>query len=380
MAQSLRSRILCSLVRTPPYVNSLIDQQGRFHPGCDLLSTLPGDQNLASYLTLPRFSNADLRSVSFDTLPSTPVQRYLAVIHQAAVVADECIVLPNQCFLIEPIWHISLLSEHPAYKQWFYQKGTRKLTGSFFLVPLYWFDNFYHWNAQVLPRLHEVLARLPNDCQFIIPNSARPWQIQSLQHLGVDARSFIRKPARERWIVERLLYAPPCAPSAGHSTRSVSWIREQFTNHLAYASGAVGPTKIYITRGQSRRRLVNEDAFLMQLTKLGFLIVDSVNMAYLDQVKLFANARVICAPHGAGLVNMIWAQPGCHIIEIFNPATIVRRCFWDLSQNLGHTYSCFLGTFPEESISDIKVTNGDSDYSVDPDELIDCIAACLSHV
>lgn len=125
---------------------------------------------------------------------------------------------------------------------------------------------------------------------------------------------------------------------------------------------------------------MNEDVFLMQLEKLGFVIADPADMSYLDQIKLFANARLICAPHGAGLVNMIWAQPGCHIIEIFNPAKIDLGCFWDLSQNLGHTYSCFLGSFPEVSNSDIQVINGDSDYSVDPDELIDCIAACLSHV
>ncbi len=133
---------------------------------------------------------------------------------------------------------------------------------------------------------------------------------------------------------------------------------------------------IYIKRGRARRPVINEYAFLMQLEKFGFVIADPANMAYLDQIKMFGNARLICAPNGAGLVNMIWAQPGCHIVEIFNPATIDRGCFWVLSQNLGHTYSCFLGSFPEESNSEIQITNGDSDYSVDPDELIDCIAAC----
>jgi len=380
MTPSLRSCILCALVRTPPVVNTLIDQQGSFHSSCDLLARLPADQNLANYQKLPHFINSDRRVVLFDAWPSTPMQRYLAVIHEAAVIGDECIVLPDQFFLLEPIWHITLLSQHAAYRHRFYQKSTRKLTGVFFLVPLFWFDNYYHWNAQVLPRLHEVLARLPADCQFIVPDSARPWQIQSLQQLGVDSKRMICKPARERWIVESLLYAPPCAPSAGHSSCSISWIRDQFTKHFRDASAAVGPAKIYITRGRARRRVVNEDAFLMQLEKLGFVIADPANMAYPDQIKLFANARLICAPHGAGLVNMIWAQPGCHIIEIFSPATIDRGCFWDLSQNLEHTYSCFLGSFPEGSNSDIQVTNGDSDYWVDPDELIDCIAACLSHV
>jgi capsular polysaccharide biosynthesis protein len=378
MAASLRSRILCALVRTPPVVNTLIDHQARLHPSCDLLARLPVDENLANYRKLPHIVNSDRRGVSFDSWPSTAMQRNLAVIHQASVIGDECIVLPDQSFLLEPIWHISLLSQHAAYRHRFYQRRTRKLTGTFFLVPLFWFDNYYHWNAQVLPRFHEVLARLPCDCHFIVPVSARSWQIQSLHQLGVDARRILSKPARERWIVDRLLYASPCAPSAGHSSRSISWIREQFTKQFRGAFGAVGPTKIYITRGRARRRVLNEDFFLMHLEKLGFVIADPANMAYLDQIKLFANACLICAPHGAGLVNMIWAQPGCHIIEIFSPATIDRGCFWDLSQNLGHTYSCLLGSFADGSIADTILTDGDSDYLVDPDDLIDCIAACLS--
>lgn len=131
----------------------------------------------------------------------------------------------------------------------------------------------------------------------------------------------------------------------------------------------MGGAKIYITRGESKRRVVNEDAFLNQLEKLGFAIADPARMNYPDQIRLFVNARLICAPHGAGLVNMMWARPGCHIFEIFSPATI-DRCFWDLSQNMGHTYSCFLGSFSEGSITTATDASGETDYNVDSAEMI----------
>jgi hypothetical protein len=94
-------------------------------------------------------------------------------------------------------------------------------------------------------------------------------------------------------------------------------------------------------------------------------------MAWAGRIGMIANGWLIRAPHGAVLVNMIRDHPGSHIFENFSPATIDRGCFWDLSRNLGYTYSCFLGSFAAGSNA-----SGDSDCSVDPEDLIACIAPC----
>jgi hypothetical protein len=350
----------CSLrvfKRTPPYLNSFCASEEDLE-SVKFVTGYALEGNKANYSQVPVAVNNGEYSLAFSAWPSSIRQRYLAAIHNGAVVGNECIVLPDGRYLLEPVWHQSILRSHPAYNYALYTKKIRRLQGSFFLIPLYWFANYYHWNAQVLPRLYRVVNDLPIDCMFIVPDTIRYWQTQSLELLGISPNRLIKKPEREKWILETLYFSPPCAPSASHTAESVSWVRDTLLSRVQLLANHNSPRFIYVTRGRSKRRIINEESLLSELQSLGFHIVDCEKLSYLDQIIAFANCRVLCAPHGAGLVNMLWAKPGCHVLEILNQNLLDRGCFWDLSQNLGHSYSCFLGDATD------AVTSGDADYLV----------------
>jgi capsular polysaccharide biosynthesis protein len=63
--------------------------------------------------------------------------------------------------------------------------------------------------------------------------------------------------------------------------------------------------KIYITRNDAlTRRVVNEQEVIEELTKIGFEIFSLEGLSIVDQAKLFSMAKIVVAPHGAGLTNL----------------------------------------------------------------------------
>lgn len=81
--------------------------------------------------------------------------------------------------------------------------------------------------------------------------------------------------------------------------------------------------RIYISRSDtSQRRLVNEREIETALEERGFKIVSLTGMNLSEQISLFHNATDIVGPHGAGLTNVGFCQPGNRVLELQNPAHI----------------------------------------------------------
>lgn len=79
-----------------------------------------------------------------------------------------------------------------------------------------------------------------------------------------------------------------------------------------------GKLGIYISRQKARyRRVVNEDQVLSLLERFGVQSYCLEDMTVMQQLQLFSQARLIIAPHGAGLVNMVHCSHPFHILEIY---------------------------------------------------------------
>jgi capsular polysaccharide biosynthesis protein len=92
--------------------------------------------------------------------------------------------------------------------------------------------------------------------------------------------------------------------------------------------------------------LVNEDEIINVLDEFGFKWVTLESMSVIQQVALFTQAEVVIAPHGSGLTNILFCQPGTKVIELFAP-NYVYPCYWYLSNLVGLDYYYVLGEAPE---------------------------------
>ena len=54
-----------------------------------------------------------------------------------------------------------------------------------------------------------------------------------------------------------------------------------------------------------------------KLFHLGFSIVPPAEHSLDEQINIFNQAEIIVAPHGAGLTNVVWCNPGTVVYELF---------------------------------------------------------------
>jgi capsular polysaccharide biosynthesis protein len=96
-------------------------------------------------------------------------------------------------------------------------------------------------------------------------------------------------------------------------------------------------TKIYVSRKNSKRALPEEAQLEDLLRSQGFFIAHLESMAWTDQISLFQGADVVVAPHGAGLANLVFTNPGALVIELTN-GYHYNRCFEWICHIAAHSY------------------------------------------
>lgn len=112
--------------------------------------------------------------------------------------------------------------------------------------------------------------------------------------------------------------------------------------------------KLFVMRQDSHaRRVSNPEALLDALGKRHFFPVTPGELAWIDQIALFARADVVAGVHGAGLLNLLWCAPGTQFVEAFTPPTLNRNTFRHIASQLDLPYRVYV---EDES----RVVNNDS--------------------
>lgn len=167
-------------------------------------------------------------------------------------------------------------------------------------------DNFFHWLWDLLPRIY--LVNQAYDAVYI--DQRQQWQRDLLKMVGIDR--VICTSTAPIIQAERLLV--PSYPA--FRTPLQPWVKEFFRTHFPAAEE---PTRqFYISRADAKwRKVLNENELVGKLTQCGVEPVVLGSMPMQKQIELFQQARLIVAPHGAGLANLAFCQPGTRIIEIY---------------------------------------------------------------
>ena len=148
--------------------------------------------------------------------------------------------------------------------------------------------------------------------------------------------------------------------NAGWSDKFLGDLRERALNR--HGGRGQGNELLYLVRGDNEhRRVVNDSAVREILEPLGFKIINPGLLPFGEQVAAFSEAKVIIAVHGAGLTNLIWAPPGCSILE-FAPDGLWDIGYRFLSNMSQHKHNVILcRPFPHPSgiaYGDIEVNLG----------------------
>lgn len=199
-------------------------------------------------------------------------------------------------------------------------------------------DNYFHWLFDVLPRYSLLkssgLHKMVN--WYLIPNYHFPYQIDTLNLLGIPKDQIIDGTKCMHLQANNLIASSPHRNAGQMEGWVCDFLRDAFIPKKGKNNEAVD--FIYITRNDSRsRNVINEAALIALLEVYGCKTVSLAGLSFVDQVSLFNNAKIIVSPHGAGLANLVFCDPGTTIIEIFSEGWI-GTMYWDLARKLGLNY------------------------------------------
>ena len=243
--------------------------------------------------------------------------------------------LPDGQICYEGNWWLPYLQEHPAYRRRFFFKH-RYLKGNWYSLLCLWSSEYYHWFHDVLPRLENALPHLPGDTRILINEAPRAYQLQSLKAYGIGAGRLELQPSSVRTRVERLWFATPVGHSTFGSGEVIGRVAGRLKRHFSVCHTNSQPRRVYVSRQKAMsRRVVNETELLPLLKERGFDLIVLEDMSWTDQLRLFSTTEAIVGPHGAGLVNMMFALENTAIWEISPQSRTLPSCYLVLGRQLG---------------------------------------------
>lgn len=191
---------------------------------------------------------------------------------------------------------------------------TVELRGRCLLLDARFGKEFYHFYASVLGRAARFLSfdhYLDQIDYFILPE-ASSFVVRWAEHLGIP-------PERRFYLSEKQLVRSDelILPSNNYELdyRTIAFIRNRIV-----PCASCNSDKIFISRSRSvnGRHVINEaEVFDRVLAPRGFRVLRLEDFSLHDQATIMRSARVIIAPHGGGLTNLLFCNPGTRVLELF---------------------------------------------------------------
>lgn len=209
---------------------------------------------------------------------------------------------------------------------------------------------YFHWVIDLLPRI-EILRQginLEEIDWFLVNNYQQPFQQETLKILGIPEEKILASD-RHPYIQAEELVVPSYPSYLGWlQPWGLKFLREVFLKDRIIERSGLSE-RIYVSRSNARyRRVMNEQEVVEILSQFGFTCITPESMSLETQIATFAHAKIIVAPHGSGLTNIVFCNPETKVIELFSP-DYLRYYYWHISQLLGlehyflvgETFSCY---------------------------------------
>jgi len=227
-------------------------------------------------------------------------------------------------------------------------------------------DNYGHWLLDIIPKL--IITRkyisLNNFDAILFPNIKKEFQRTTIRYFNIPENKVIDgSKIRHLYAKKITIPAHPYWELNRHQLDTVAnvdqdilfSIREIFLKKKE--DNFNNSQKIYIDRSDSKfdhNQLSNNEEVCNHLKKMGFAIIKLTKFTLEEQIKVFNNAKIVIANHGAGLTNIIFCNPKTKIVEIENP-NFKCDVFKNISRLLNLNYKKIEGEVNIFNKGDVKI-------------------------
>ena len=207
-----------------------------------------------------------------------------------------------------------------------------------FVISHYWGSGYFHSMIEVMPRIAAYVDFLKAHPSIRI-HTVGPCRAVNFAMIGLD-------PARMIWgpVKAGLIYLPQGGGCGWLHPLAGQILHQHYQQYIHSNWPQLQQDTIVLVKRSYHRKFGQhkEVATMMsaiaQEHKLNFkTFADNPPPPMNTTAQLFARARLVIAPHGAGLSNMIFARPETPVMEVLcNPDW--NGCFWAQCTNLGQRY------------------------------------------
>lgn len=211
----------------------------------------------------------------------------------------------------------------------------RHLKGRAVLLGARGSHNYYHWLADIIPRLKIVTAagnHLSSIDTFIVPVAEATFTRDLLAKAGVSAARIYETETQTPYLQAEQLIVPFLSNRMGYTMGR--WLPRYLQQVMLWRLSSVpaGNRHLFINRREQTaagRTLQNQQQVEKYFQQRGFEVVQPESLSVTAQAELFSQASVVVAAHGAGLSNIVYCAPGTKIIEFYGAH--IAPCYWAIS-------------------------------------------------
>ncbi|MEJ0015737.1 MAG: glycosyltransferase 61 family protein [Acetobacteraceae bacterium] len=228
--------------------------------------------------------------------------------------------------------------------------------------------NYFHWVTQALPAIDHAANRISQarNVSIALP-PLNSWQEDSLRLLGLAGikRMTIEDPSKQYALAKvefsELINGGASFSNSATALATYRRLREAVERPLSRDK------KIYVARTDAgSRQMRNEAAVIEEVLKRGYEVVSAGTLSFEEQIRLFRSARIVSGPHGAGLTNIVFCEPGTTVYELL-PAHYPNACFANLGMICDLRY--WQDAFESEGEGPPNLRHWDSDTKLVADRL-----------
>jgi hypothetical protein len=209
-----------------------------------------------------------------------------------------------------------------------------------FFIHDVWFEGYFHWNLDALPRLYCFLQLQSTKYKLILPKYSQQFSYitESLALLGFNNNNCIYVDYSRVYYAKEIATCPPFTHTGNYHSEVIRSMTKQLKTNAGVSSQPANRL-IYVSRKNAKKRkIINEEEISGILQRLGFEIIETDNLSYVEQIQLFNSVKWLVSIHGAGLSNMIFMNKGCHVLELRNKDDKTNNCYFSLASAVGLHY------------------------------------------
>jgi len=197
--------------------------------------------------------------------------------------------------------------------------------------------NYYHWLVQAVPAIDWTLHQHCRHRVSLVLPPLRPWQEEIIALLGYQDVPRLTLNISSTYLLHQAEFSDFLGARMPDAvSRAAAATFRRLDSAAPWIHGAAD--EIYVARTDAENRMAQNEAELIDhLDREGISIIVPGTLSVAEQIAAFRAARLVIGPHGAGLSNVAFCQPGSFVYELL-PSHYPNSCVNRLAQSVGINY------------------------------------------